>query len=177
MATLVIISIDTDNDNFTSSAPHRLLDGDAVKLSATVAPDGTVNGTLYYARAVDTTVFTIHPTRSDARNGLNQIAISSTGTGVSFLVGESDRIFIKNTVLVGHPGTEPVAAVFFDYSKELIFVENVNTNYSKIFYTHGKLTDQVFMQGLITSPTYIFTQDAPKASPGAEQIKEYWFLT
>lgn len=177
MTALVIDSIDIDEDTFTSSVPHKLIDGDSVKLSATVAPDGLVDGTTYYAKTVSSTVFSLHPTRSNAKNGTNKIDVSSIGTSVTFLIGDSERILVKYTTTVNHPGTEPVAADFFDYSRELVFVENVNTDYSKIFYTHGKLTDQVFMQGLTTSPTYIFTQDAPKAAPGPEQLKEYWFLT
>lgn len=177
MTILVISSIDTDENNFTTLDPHRLLDGNAVKLSSEVAPTGLVDGTIYYAKVVSATVFALHPTRTDARNGLNQIAISSTGTAVTFLVGDSRRPLEKYTLSVNHPGTEPVPSDFVDYSKELIFVEDVNTDYSKIFYTHGKLTDQVFMQGITTSPTYIFTQDAPKAVPSPPEINEVWILS
>jgi hypothetical protein len=177
MSVLVIASIDTDDDNFTSLEPHRLINGDAVKLSAAVVPAGLINDTIYYVNIINSSVFTLHPTRSNARDGVNQLAISSTGSDVTFLIGDSKRLLEKYTQLVGHFGTEPVAAEFFDYSSELVFVEDVNTDYSNIYYTHGKLTDQVFMQGLTTSPTYIFTQDAPKAAPGPEQLKEYWFLT
>jgi hypothetical protein len=42
---------------------------------------------------------------------------------------------------------------------------------------HSTAMKAVFGKGITTSPTYIFTQDAPKAAPGAEQIKEYWYLT
>lgn len=177
MTTLTITTVDTADDDFTASSPHRLTNGDSVKMSADVAPTGTVNGTIYYARVVDATVFTIHPSRADAKAGLNQIAISSEGTAVTFLVGDSKFIDNERTLQVSHPGSEPIASVFSDYSRELVFVENVDTDYSKIFYTHGKKTDQVFMQGITTSPTYIFTQDAPKEAPVPPELNEIWILS
>jgi hypothetical protein len=177
MTTITVTVVDPAGDDFTASAPHKFTNGDAVKMDADVAPTGTVNGTIYYARVVDATVFTIHPTRSDARNGLNQIAISSEGTAVKFLVGDSKFMDNERTLVVNHPGSEPIASVFSDYSRELVFVENVDTDYSKIFYTHGKKTDQVFMQGITTSPTYIFTQDAPKEVPLPPELSEIWILS
>jgi hypothetical protein len=176
-STITISSVDPNDDDFTASSPHGLTNGDSVKMAATEAPTGTVNGTLYYARVVDTTVFTIHPTRSDAKTGVNQIAISSEGTDVTFQVGSPQRIIEKFTLLVGHPGTEPVPSTFSDYSRELVFVEGVDTNYSEIIYPNGNKTDQVFMQGITTSPTYIFTGDAPKTVPTPPEVNEVWILS
>lgn len=176
-STITITIVDTDGDDFTSSSPHLLTNGDSVKLMAQVAPDGTVNGTTYYARVVDSTVFTIHPTRSDAKDGLNQIAISSEGTAVTFQVAVPQLNEFEFSRTVNHPGTEPIASVFSDYSRELVFVEGVDTDYSRIDVLHSTAMKSVFGKGLVTSPTYIFTQDAPKAAPGPEQLKEYWYLT
>ena len=175
--TITIASVDTDNDDFTASLSHALTNGDAVKMEAVVAPGGTVNGTLYYARVINTTKFTIHPTRADARNGINQIAISSAGTAVTFLVGDSLTVRTKRTITVNHPGTEPVPSTFSDYSRELVFVEGVDTDYSRLDVLHSTAMKLVFSPGVSSSPTYIYTDDAPKAAPGPEQIREYWYLT
>ena len=177
MGTITITTVDTDNDDFTASAPHLLTNGDNVKLSAEVAPSGTVNGTIYYARVISSTEFSIHPTRADAKNGINQIAISSTGTAVTFLVGSAQFINDTLTLSVGHSGYEPIASEFSDYSRELVFVEEVSTDYSNKYFLHGKRTEQVFMQGVTTSPTYIFTDGAPKAAPGPAEINEVWILS
>ena len=177
MTTITIATVDTDNDDFTSSAAHNLVNGDAVKMEAVVAPGGTVNGTLYYARVINTTKFTIHPTRADARNGINQIAISSAGTAVTFLVGDSLTVRTKRTITVNHPGTEPVPSTFSDYSRELVFVEGVDTDYSEVVVPNGKKTEQVLMQGLTTSPTYIFTDGAPKVAPGPPAVVEVWIVS
>lgn len=178
MSSIITITVvDTAGDDFTASAPHLLTNGDSVKMDADVAPDGTVNGTTYYARVVDATVFTIHPTRTDAKDGLNQIAISSEGTAVTFLVSEPQIRNFEFSKIVNHPGTEAIAPVFSDYARELVFVENVDTDYSRVDVLHSTAMKPVFGKGLVTSPTYIFTQDAPKAAPGPEQLKEYWYLT
>lgn len=177
MGILTISIVDTAGDDFTASADHRLTNGDPVKLDAGVAPDGTVNGTTYYARVIDATAFSIHPTRADAKDGLNQIAISSEGTSVTFLVGSPKQIIEKRTLIVNHPGTEPIPSTFVDYSKELVFVEGVDTDYSEIVVPNGTKTEQVFMQGITTSPTYIFTQDAPKEAPVPPELNEIWILS
>jgi hypothetical protein len=177
MAIIVITTVDSDNDDFTASANHRLTNGDAVKMSATVAPGGTVNGTIYYARVISTTKFSIHPTRANAKDGINKIAISSQGTEVTFLVGDSQFVSERLTLSVEHSGYETIASEFSDYSRELVFVEEVSTEYSDKFFLHGKLTEQVFMQGITTSPTYIFTDGAPKAAPGPPEINEVWILS
>jgi len=177
MSIIVISAVDTDNDDFTSSSPHRFTNGDRIRMSATVAPGGTVNGTTYFARAISATKFAIHATRSDAKNNINQIAISSQGTDVTFLIGDSQPVIIKRTITVNHPGSEPIPSVFIDYSRELVFVENVDTDYSEVVVPNGKKTDQVFMQGLTTSPTYIFTSGAPKAAPGPPEVNEVWIVS
>jgi len=177
MSVIIIDTVDPNDDDFTSSSPHRLIDGDAVRMSATVAPGGTVNGTTYYAKVISSTEFSIHPTRANAKAGVNQIAISSQGTDVTFLVGDSQFVSVKRTLIVGHPGSEPIPVVFADYSRELVFVEGVDTDYSEGIVPNGKKTDQVFMQGLTTSPTYIFTSGAPKAAPGPPEINEVWIVS
>jgi hypothetical protein len=177
MSIIIISLVDPDDDDFTTASPHRLIDGDSIRMSATTAPDGTVNGTTYFARVISATKFAIHATRSDAKNNVNQIAISSQGADVTFLVGDSQFVSTKRTLTVNHPGSEPIPSVFIDYSRELVFVENVDTDYSEVVVPNGKKTDQVFMQGLTTSPTYIFTSGAPKAAPGDPEINEVWILS
>lgn len=177
MATLVISLVDTDNDDFTTTSPHFLTNGDAVRMSATVAPGGTVNNTTYYARVIDSTKFSIHPTSANARNGINQIAISTQGTNVTFLIAEPQVRNFEFSRTVNHPGTEPIPVVFSDYSRELVFVEGVDTDYGRLDVLHSTAMKAVFGKGITTSPTYIFTDDAPKAAPTPAQIKEYWYLT
>jgi hypothetical protein len=177
VGTIVISIVDPNNDDFSTSTPHLLSNGDAIKMAAEIAPGGTVNGTIYYARVINSTKFSIHPTRANAKDGINQIAISSTGTAVTFLVGSAQFIRETLTMAVEHTGYETIASEFSDYSRELVFVEEVSTEYSDKNFLHGKRTEQVFMQGVTTSPTYIFTDGAPKAAPTPAQIKEYWYLT
>jgi hypothetical protein len=177
MAILTISIVDPNDDDFTSASPHLLSNGDAIQMSATTAPSGTVNGTIYYARVISSTEFSIHPTRADAKNGINQIAISSTGTAVTFLVGEPQERIFEFSRIVNHPGSEPIPSVFSDYSRELVFVENVSTEYSRLDVLHSTGGKLVFGKGITTSPTYIFTDSSPKAAPGPEQIKEFWYLT
>jgi len=176
-STITISIVDLNDDDFTAAAPHLLTNGDSVKMVATDAPEGTVNGTMYYARVVDTTVFTIHPTRTDAKDGTNQIAISSEGTGVTFQVVVPQIKDYEFSRVVNHPGTEPVPSTFSDYSRELVFVEGVNTDYSKVDVLHATAMKSVFGKGITTSPTFIFTDSSPKATAGAETIKEMWYLT
>jgi hypothetical protein len=177
VAIIVISLVDTDNDDFSTSTPHLLINGDAVRMAAAVAPGGTVNGTTYYARVISSTKFSIHATRANAKDGINQLAISSQGTDVTFLVGSPQFIDSTLTMSVEHSGYETIASEFSDYSRELVFVEGVDTDYSDKFFVHGKRTEQVFMQGVTTSPTYIFTDGAPKAAPGPAEINEVWILS
>ena len=143
MAIITIATVDPDNDDFTASAPHKFVNGDRARLSATTAPSGIINGTTYFARVINATKFALHATRADARNNVNQIAISSQGSDVTFIVGDSRLVILERSLIVGHPGSEPVTPTFSDYSRELIFVENVNTDYSKVVVPNGKLSDQV----------------------------------
>jgi hypothetical protein len=177
MAILTISIVDPNDDDFTTASPHLLSNGDAIRLSATTAPGGTVNGTVYYARVISETIFAIHATRANAKNNINQIAISSQGTDVTFLIGDPQERTFEFSRVVNHPGSEPIASVFSDYSRELVFVENVSTEYSRLDVLHSTGGKPVFGKGITTSPTYIFTDDAPKAAPTAAQIKEYWYLT
>jgi hypothetical protein len=80
-----VTSINTTS-NFLTSAAHGLVDGSAVIMDATTtAPGGTVNGYIYYARTTDRALplneFTLHPTFTDAINGINTINLTSAGSG------------------------------------------------------------------------------------------------
>ena len=177
MPTIIITNVDTDNDDFTSSSPHLFIDGDAVKLSATTAPGGTVNETIYYARVIDSTKFAIHAIRSDARDNINQIALSSQGVDVTFLTGTPQIKTIDESRIVNHPGAEPIPVTFSDYARELVFVEGVNTDYTRIDVLHSTAMKSVFGKGITSSPTYIFTDGSPKAAPGAPEISEVWIVS
>jgi hypothetical protein len=177
MGTITISFVDTDNDDFTASAAHLLTNGDSVKMSADVAPGGTVNGTIYYARVINSTKFSIHPTRANAKDGINQIAISSTGTAVTFLTGAPQIKDHEFTRLVNHTGYETIASEFSDYSRELVFVEEVSTEYSRVDVLHSTAIIPVFGKGLTTSPTYIFTSGEPKAAPGIPEVTEVWIVS
>jgi len=176
-ATITIATVDSDNDDFTTSIPHLLTNGDSVRLSATTAPGGLVNGTTYFARVINATKFALHATRANARNNVNQIAISSQGSDVIFFRAVPQLYEFEFTRTVNHSGYETLSVTFSDYSRELVFVEGVSTDYAKLDVLHSTALKPVFSKGITTSPTYIFTDDAPKAAPTAAQIKEYWYLT
>jgi len=142
-----------------------------------VAPGGTVNGTIYYARVISTTKFSIHPTRANAKDGINQIAISSQGTEVTFLTVTPQINNIDDSREVEHSGYETIASEFSDYSRELVFVEEVSTEYGRIDVLHATAIIPVFGKSITTSPTYIYTDSSPKVVAGPALIKEYWYLT
>lgn len=63
-----------------------------------------------------------------------------------------------------------------------IDVTSQGTNVTFFLVTVPKLeiyefSKTVFGKPITTSPTFIFTDSSPRAAPGPEQIKEYWFLT
>jgi len=171
-------TVDIDTDEFISSSPHNLVTGDAVKLSADDPPENTIDGTIYYVRVIDPTTFSIYLTVADAKNDVNRVDVVSEGSGVTFILVSVPKIEIyESSKIVNHRGVEPVAPVFSDYSKELIFVEGVNTDYGRIDVLHTTAMKSVFGKGITTSPTYIFTDSAPKAAPGPPEINEVWIVS
>lgn len=81
--TNVAVTADAGTDQFTAGGAHNITTGDAVIMNAATAPTGTTNDYIYYARAVNTTVVTLHPTPADASGNTNTIDITSTGTTVT----------------------------------------------------------------------------------------------
>jgi hypothetical protein len=175
---ILIDTIDLDLDEFTASDSHGLITGDAVKLSADTAPIGIVNGSIYYIRVIDATTFSIYLTAADANNDINRVDITSQGVDVTFTLVSVPKVEIyESSKIVNHPGVEPVATIFSDYSRELIFVEGVNTDYGRVDVLHTTANKSVFGKGITTSPTYIFTDSAPKAAPGPPEINEVWIVS
>jgi hypothetical protein len=177
MPTITISSVDTDLDKFTSSQSHNLTTGDAIKMVADSPPGGTVNGTLYYARVISTTEFAIHTTSANAKSNTSTIDLTSAGSSVTFQTRDP-QVNTDEFSLSVEPSTalEVIDSEFVDYSRELVFVEEVvGTGFEVIL--HGYEPIQVFMQGLTTSPTYIYTDGSPKAAPGPAVVSEVWYLS
>lgn len=79
-AQVYISSIATNT--FTANANHNLSTEAAVRMNSEVAPTGTTNDQLYYARVLSATTFTLHPTPADATAGTNTVSASG-GTNVA----------------------------------------------------------------------------------------------
>lgn len=222
MGILTITVADPDADTFQTAAAHNLTNGDRVKLASATAPDGIVEGTIYFARVVSSAVFALHSTRADARNNVNRIAISSTGDAVTFQTIDP-LIESSHARLSGSFGEGAAPAIisipFSDYAVEPVYVAhssvistarinsdqqtlqsayetalavisipfsdyNFETRYVATNSLLGAaqieddaLTLQVSAVGLITSPTYVYTDGAPKAAPGPAIINEVWYLS
>lgn len=71
------------NNTFTNAGGHSITTEDPVIMNSVTAPIGTINGYIYYARAVSTTEVTLHPTPADATANTNIINITSDGTTVA----------------------------------------------------------------------------------------------
>lgn len=80
--------------NGTTTLAHLLATGNMLKCVPTnnkALPPELTQGTAYYARAITSTTFSIHPTAADATANTN--AISPTmGSGVEFIVYASQRV-------------------------------------------------------------------------------------
>lgn len=96
LADPALVSPDTDQIKY--AADHRmkarlatgdLIHGKAYAGSALPAP--LVEGTDYYARKIDNSFITLHPTAADALNNTNVIDLSTAGTG-SFLFWDPERV-------------------------------------------------------------------------------------
>lgn len=177
-ASPIATTVNTTTDEFTSSSAHNLVTGDAVKLSAVEAPGNTTDGSIYYVRVIDSTTFSIYLTVINAKDNLDRVDLTSVGSNVSFILVTVPKLEIYEfSKIVNHRGVEPVAPVFSDYSRELIFVEGVNTDYSRLDVLHTTAMKSVFGKGITTSPTYIFTDSAPKAVPLPPELSEVWIVS
>lgn len=83
--TLVNVAVTANNaaNTFVSGAAHNIVTEDPVIMNAATAPTGSTNQHIYYARAVNTTTVTLHPTPADATANTNVIDISSDGVTVT----------------------------------------------------------------------------------------------
>ncbi len=81
-ARVAVSSVNTSTDELTTAVAHGLSTGQAVLVSTdNTLPPPLVQGTVYYARVVDATTVTLHPTEADATGNTNRIDITGTGTG------------------------------------------------------------------------------------------------
>jgi len=69
-----------------------------------------------------------------------------------------------------------IAIPFSDYNFETRYVAT-NSLLGAAQIENDALTLQVSAVGLITSPTYVYTDGAPKAAPGPAIINEVWYLS
>jgi hypothetical protein len=77
-----VSSIDTALDQITTTAAHGFTTGDPVHVDATTTlPGGVLNTQYYYARAISTTVLSLHDTAAHASANTNKIDITSAGSG------------------------------------------------------------------------------------------------
>jgi len=82
-ANITVSSVNATSDEITTSANHGLATGDEVMFttdSGTV-PGGLTNTTIYFARAVNATTISLHPTQADAIANTNKVNILDTGSG------------------------------------------------------------------------------------------------
>jgi hypothetical protein len=81
-ASATVSSIDTTLDQITTTAAHGFTTGDPVHVDATTTlPGGVLNTQYYYARAISTTVLSLHDTAAHASANTNKIDITSAGSG------------------------------------------------------------------------------------------------
>jgi hypothetical protein len=77
-----VSSVSTSQNTLTLSSAHTLTTGQRVRVDTTgTLPGGLSTSTTYFARAVSTTVISLHPSVTDANNDTNQVVITSTGSG------------------------------------------------------------------------------------------------
>lgn len=74
-----ISSVNTTTDEVTTAGAHTLSTGDCVCCDPS-GPGGWGNRVFYFARVVSSTVFTLHPTYTDAVNNTNKIDLTSAGS-------------------------------------------------------------------------------------------------
>ena len=74
-----ISSVNTTTDEVTTAGAHTLSTGDCVCCDYS-GPGGWGNRVFYFARVVSSTVFTLHPTYTDAVNNTNKIDLTSAGS-------------------------------------------------------------------------------------------------
>lgn len=109
-------------DIFTT-ATHGFVTGDMIIYNATVAPEGIVDGNIYYAEVLTTTTFKLYPTAADAVANTNVIDFGEGGAGVT----------VKKITDIGDTFTHVVKSVTSPGSLEITspFEENLqDVNYT-----------------------------------------------
>ena len=83
IANVTISSVNISTEEFTTSSAHGVTTGDEVMitLDSGTFPTGITAGTIYFARAVSSTIISLHPTATDATNNTNKINITAAGSG------------------------------------------------------------------------------------------------
>lgn len=78
-----IASVNITTDEITTTEAHGITNGDEILISADsgTIPGGLAANTVYFGRAVSTTVFALFTTAADAIANSNRINITSTGSG------------------------------------------------------------------------------------------------
>ena len=78
----IVTSINTGTSVLTTSPVHGLATEDMIVMSSSIAPSGTVNGQIYYARNLTTTTFALYDSAADALADTNRVSITDAGDTV-----------------------------------------------------------------------------------------------
>ena len=85
LSSVQISGIDTTGDVITTAAVHGRSTGDRVLItgdSGSTQPGGTVAGTAYWVRVLNTTTFTLHTSAANASANTGRVDITTAGSGV-----------------------------------------------------------------------------------------------
>jgi len=107
----IVATINTGNDQITTSGNHSFTTGDAAMITAdTTQPAGSSGTTIYYARVVSSTVVTLHPTAADAASNTNAVNFTDIGTGtvrLRYANGTIDQnSYASQSVAIGDTQTQ-----------------------------------------------------------------------
>ena len=104
--TAIYTRLTTDGTIAGLIGTHELTTADPVRLATTAAdlPNGVDTTTTYYARAIATTTFSLHPTASDATGNLNKFNVTDEGTGTHMV--RHGNGFRKSFTTTVNPGPD-----------------------------------------------------------------------
>jgi len=92
----------TTSTQWNTSGVHGWATGQLVILRAEVQPTGSLSGSFYYVRVIDTDTVQLHPTLADANANLNRITVSDAGTSVSLeglvTIGSTEPNRVENVL-------------------------------------------------------------------------------
>ncbi|ASJ79271.1 putative membrane-anshored cell surface protein [Curvibacter phage P26059A] len=88
-AAKAIASVDASADTLTAAAAHNISTGNLywgypIVFTGSDLPAPLSVGTVYWARAVDATAFTLHLTENDAISNVNRVDLTSVGVAANF---------------------------------------------------------------------------------------------